>query len=694
MADLDAAIANAKEAGIYVILTPIDASQNLTTHFPTWVTGASPAPTDTVDAINRFSTGYINALATRYADEPQVVALDLVSEPRTSSIDNTRVLQMYQAMIQTVRAADSDKIVQLEPTYGNTSFAAVCADWSVITDKTNVEIQVHDAFAGGDDDGFSGCASAGIWMWTGSDYTTAAFADMNNHALAYIAQAKAAGVAVMVGEYEEAGGVAGHDAWLNDKVPVFNANGLSRIWWELHTSNPDSATDSSWNFYPWVPLLTSAATSLPVPPPPPPTGPCGTTLAAPTYQHVVWIVFENKQYGEVIGDTADAPFVNSLANQCGNATNMFAEAHPSLPNYVAMTSGGTQSIADDLDPSSHPLDVPSIFSQVGDGWRSLEESMPSNCFKTNSGNYAVRHNPAAYYTNLTNCSSQDVPLGVTPDLSAAFTFVTPNLCNDMHTCPTQSTTAAELQSGDAFLSNFMAKVYETPEWQAGNTVVFVTWDEVDSGTANHIPTLVVAPSVVPGTKSVATFNHYSMLRTTEELLGLPFIGGASTASSMAPEFNLSAASTRTFVPTADTYVQADTPTTTYGPSTQIIADNSPIKHLLLKFNVSGLNGRTVTSAKLRLYCVDPSNFGGDFYAVPDTTWNEATVNWNTAPAASSTSLGTLGSVVSGLWYEVDVTPLITGDGVVAFEATSTSGDGAQYSSKEGVNPPQLALTIQ
>jgi phosphatidylinositol-3-phosphatase len=58
--------------------------------------------------------------------------------------------------------------------------------------------------------------------------------------------------------------------------------------------------------------------------------------------------------------------------------------------------------------------------------------MPSTCLLSKSGRYAVRHNPAAYYTNITRaCQSLDVPLGSTPNVSARFTFVTPNLCNDI-----------------------------------------------------------------------------------------------------------------------------------------------------------------------------------------------------------------------------------------------------------------------
>ncbi|MDQ3857328.1 MAG: alkaline phosphatase family protein [Actinomycetota bacterium] len=272
--------------------------------------------------------------------------------------------------------------------------------------------------------------------------------------------------------------------------------------------------------------------------------PCGTATAPPTggWEHVVWIVFENKGYDDVIG-SANAPYLNSLASECGLATNFYAEAHPSLPNYIAMTSGSTQGVTDNGDPASHPLDVPSIFSQLGTGgWRSLEESMPSNCYLTNSSLYAVRHNPAAYYTNVrTDCASYDVPLTGPPDLSARFTFVTPNLCNDMHSCSTQDDIATETKTGDTWLSTFLPQVLASPEYTAGTTAIFITWDEDDysSVDSQHIPTLVVAPSTPAGAASATRFDHYSLLRTTEEMLGLTtYLGRAADATSMRGEFGL------------------------------------------------------------------------------------------------------------------------------------------------------------
>src|SRR3954454_23175178 len=260
-------------------------------------------------------------------------------------------------------------------------------------------------------------------------------------------------------------------------------------------------------------------------------GTCGRVSRPPAhYDHVVWVVMENKAYSSIIG-SASAPYGNQLAAQCGSAVNFFAETHPSLPNYIAMTSGSPQGISDDNPPSSHPLDVPSIFSQLGTDWRSLQESMPSNCMLTDANPYAVKHNPAAYYTNVrSNCSTLDVPLAATPDISARFTFVTPNLCNDTHDC--------SVATGDAWLQTFLGKVFASAEYQAGKTAVFLTWDEDDSSHSNHIATLVAAPSVTPGTAPTATFNHYSMLHTTEEMLGLGFVGGATSATSMRPAFGI------------------------------------------------------------------------------------------------------------------------------------------------------------
>ncbi len=239
---------------------------------------------------------------------------------------------------------------------------------------------------------------------------------------------------------------------------------------------------------------------------------------------------ENRSFNEVVGSSS-APYLRSLAAACGLATNYSGVAHPSLPNYIALTSGSTQGISNDAGPQTDPVSAPSIFSLLGPGWRSLEESMPANCASSSSGNYAVRHNPAAYYTSVARaCGRQDVPLGSTPDISARFTLITPNLCHDMHNCSTAA--------GDSWLAKVVPQILDSPTYRAGATALFITWDENDAG-GERVPTYVVAPSVAPGTRSAVAYTHYSLLRTTEDLLGVrPLLGAAATATSMRAAFNL------------------------------------------------------------------------------------------------------------------------------------------------------------
>jgi hypothetical protein len=265
---------------------------------------------------------------------------------------------------------------------------------------------------------------------------------------------------------------------------------------------------------------------------------CGTAASGHHYAHVVWIWMENKPYGSVIGSSS-APYENALARSCGMAGNYSGITHPSLPNYIAATAGSNFGISDDNGPSSHPLAQQSIFGQLaaaGSSWKSYEESMPHNCATSPSGNYAVKHNPAAYFTAIrTSCGVDDVPLSpaLANDIAAgalpAFSFVTPNLCDDTHDC--------SVSTGDKWLATWVPRILAGPNYRAGNTLVVVTWDEGDSGN-NHIPTIVVAPSVRPGTVAGAALNHYSLLRTTEDLLGVGHLGGAASASSLAAAFGL------------------------------------------------------------------------------------------------------------------------------------------------------------
>ena len=238
------------------------------------------------------------------------------------------------------------------------------------------------------------------------------------------------------------------------------------------------------------------------------------------------------------------------AHQPWLARGRIEGSHPSLPNYVGMTSGlglaALKPFKSDCNPSKKcSTSAPSIFGQ-GESWKAYEEDMPSNCAPANSGEYAVRHNPPPYFARLRTCAQFDVPYSrLAADLTRhrlpAFSFITPNLIDDMHD--------GTVADGDRWLARNLPVILNSPEYRSGTTVVFVTWDEGEGGTALqctantvdvgcHVATIVISPSTRPGTRSGRLFNHYSLLGTTEQLLRLPRLGRASAFPTMTSAFRL------------------------------------------------------------------------------------------------------------------------------------------------------------
>ena len=268
--------------------------------------------------------------------------------------------------------------------------------------------------------------------------------------------------------------------------------------------------------------------------------PCGWRPARPDHwDHVVWIWMENKNYGQVIDDRS-APFTTWLAHQCGHTRRYSAVGGPSLPNYIGATSGDTHGIHDDGDPADHRLNADNVFRQVrrsGHSSRTYAEGMPGHCTLSDSGRYAVRHNPAAYYVGENDrsaCRKDDVPLdGSAGQLQwdidhwslPAFAVVVPNVCHDTHDC--------DVGTGDRWLGSWLWRLWTSDLYKDGKTAVFVVWDE-----PTPMPNVVMSPSTPAGKTVAEAFDHYSLLRTTEEMLKLPLLGRARGAHTMRGSFRL------------------------------------------------------------------------------------------------------------------------------------------------------------
>jgi hypothetical protein len=148
-----------------------------------------------------------------------------------------------------------------------------------------------------------------------------------------------------------------------------------------------------------------------------------------------------------------------------------------------------------------------------------------------------------------------------------------------------------------------------------------------------------------------------------------------------------------FAPAADAYVTSAIPNTNYGGSKMIRFDASPVVNGYLTFNVQGLGG-SVASAKLRIYANSSSTVGCKVYSVPDVSWVEKSITFNTAPALGN-RIGSYGAIKSSTWIEIDVTALVTGNGTFSLALTGINGTAVSLASREsGTFVPQLVVTTR
>ncbi len=108
--------------------------------------------------------------------------------------------------------------------------------------------------------------------------------------------------------------------------------------------------------------------------------------------------------------------------------------------------------------------------------------------------------------------------------------MTPNLCNDMHDC--------SVATGDAYLHKLVPMILAGPDYRRGKLAVVIVFDENDGGSGNQVYAAVISPFTAPGKKVGKRFTHYSLLRTTEEILRKPLLRNAATAASMRASFGL------------------------------------------------------------------------------------------------------------------------------------------------------------
>lgn len=270
-------------------------------------------------------------------------------------------------------------------------------------------------------------------------------------------------------------------------------------------------------------------------------GPGGSTTARrPT--KLLTIVEENHSEPAAL---AQMPYLAALSITYGHTSAYSAVAHPSLPNYLALVGGSTFGVTDDASPAAHPLSGPSVFDQAISAGRTAEayiEAMPSPCALSNSGRYAVRHNPWTYFADpaeRADCRAHDVPAGtlsagplhddVTAGTLPTLGWVTPDLCNDAHDC--------SARVADGWLRSWLPVIMGGPDFRAGQLAVVVTFDEAAGSDANTVLTTLIAPQVRHVVSSTSC-SHYCWTRYAAEVTGTPPLLQAATSISLSTAFGL------------------------------------------------------------------------------------------------------------------------------------------------------------
>jgi len=239
----------------------------------------------------------------------------------------------------------------------------------------------------------------------------------------------------------------------------------------------------------------------------------------PRPDHIVIVVEENKSFNQIIGNR-EAPYINKLAKGGALFTQSYGVTHPSQPNYLALFSGSTRGITSNICPLTLIGDnLASLLQAKGLSFTSYAESMPQagydGCYY---GAYMRKHNPAANWKEL---SAYNQPFSAFPADYAQLptvAFIAPDQLNDMHD--------GSIERGDAWLKQ---NIERYAQWaMKHNSLLIVTWDEDDGSSNNCITTIFVGQMVRPG-QYKQRIDHYNLLRTFEEMYGLPYMGESASA---------------------------------------------------------------------------------------------------------------------------------------------------------------------
>jgi len=266
----------------------------------------------------------------------------------------------------------------------------------------------------------------------------------------------------------------------------------------------------------------------------------------PRPDHIVLVVEENHSFDEIIGNNKDAPYLNELLGHGATFTSFFALRHPSQSNYIQLFSGDRQGVNGDECLENQPLFAAhSLGGELianGLSFKGYAESMPKpGSTACVAGSYARKHCPWISFADVPKLDSlafSDFPSDFEKLPTVA--MVIPDLRNDMHD--------GSISAGDMWLKNHLSAYVE---WaKSHNSLLIITWDEDNKHCgfifhtpcdtkppSNRIPTIFSGPMVKQNMVSDKQYTHLDLLKTLEEMYGLPLLGGSQNAIAITDIWN-------------------------------------------------------------------------------------------------------------------------------------------------------------
>ena len=255
-----------------------------------------------------------------------------------------------------------------------------------------------------------------------------------------------------------------------------------------------------------------------------------STPHLPRPDHIVMVIEENHSFSQII-DSPDAPYINRLAAQGAVFTQSFGITHPSQPNYLVLFSGSTQGVIDNSCPHTFTTaNLGQALLAAGLTFSGYSEDLPSvGSLTCDEGLYARKHNP---WVNWQDSATNGVPATANVPMTSfptdytklpTVSVIAPNQVNDMH----HGKDPDRIQTADQWLQKHLDAYIQWAERH--NSLLIVTWDEDNKKENNRIVTLFVGPMVQAG-RYDPRITHYNVLRTIEDLYGLPHSGASTDAT--------------------------------------------------------------------------------------------------------------------------------------------------------------------